>query len=204
MISIVSGSVRENSQSIKVCRYIEYVLKGFYGNSKVNIIDLAELQIPFWDEEFENRTKAWDEKWGPVSEQLVLSNGLIIVTPEWGGMVPPMLKNFFLLCGHNELGHKPALIVSISSGLLGGSYPIAELRTTSFKNNKICYIPEQIIIKEVKKYLNNNGIPDDEKDQNLRNRIKFCIDIFLKYVSALEVMRKDDALKFNYLYEFGM
>ena len=40
-------------------------------------------------------------------------------------------KNFFLHCNKGELSHKPALLVSISSGN-GGSYPISELRSSNF------------------------------------------------------------------------
>ena len=51
---------------------------------------------------------------------------MAVVSPEWNGMVPSMLTNFFLLCSNNELAHKPGLLVGVSSGT-GGSYPVAEL-----------------------------------------------------------------------------
>ena len=72
----------------------------------------------------------------------------MVIAPEWHGQVPAGLKNFFLICGRAEVGHKPALITTVSSGD-GGAYPVAELRMSSYKNNRICYIPEQLIIRNV-------------------------------------------------------
>jgi len=64
--------------------------------------------------------------WGPIAKQLKSSDALVVVAPEWSGMVPPGLKNFFLLCGADVLAHKPGLIVTVSAGL-GGSYPVNSL-----------------------------------------------------------------------------
>ena len=52
------------------------------------------------------------------------------------------LLNIFLLCGNGEFSHKPGLIVSVSSGN-GGAYPIAELRSSSYKNTHIMWIPRK-------------------------------------------------------------
>ena len=73
---------------------------------------------------------------------------LVVMSPEWSGMVPAGLKNFFLLCGADHLAHKPGLIVGVSASL-GGSYPIAELRTSSYKNTRLCYIPDHVIVRNV-------------------------------------------------------
>ena len=67
-------------------------------------------------------------------------------------MVPAGLKNFFLCFGRNELAHKPGLIVGVSSAD-GGVYPVAELRMSSYKNSRICYIPEQLIVRNVESVL---------------------------------------------------
>ena len=85
-----------------------------------------------------------------------------MVVPEYGGMSTPNSKNFFLLFNffffffffllNGELFHKPGLIVSISSGN-GGAYPISELRSSSYKNSHIMWIPENIIIRNVNQFL---------------------------------------------------
>ena len=83
-----------------------------------------------------------------MSKKLIKSQGFVLVVPEYGGMASPNSKNLFLLANNGEFFHKPGLIVSISSGL-GGAYPISELRSSSYKNSHIMWIPENIIIRNV-------------------------------------------------------
>ena len=68
-------------------------------------------------------------------------------------MVPAALKNFFLLwAATGELSHKPALPCAVSAGE-GGAYVISELRMSSYKNNRLCWLPEQLIARQVKSIL---------------------------------------------------
>jgi NAD(P)H-dependent FMN reductase len=112
------------------------------------------------------------------------------VTPEWHGQVPAGLKNFFLLFNRFELGHKPALIVAVSSAD-GGAYPVAELRMSSYKNNRICYIPEQVIVRNVEKVLNADAADNDAgADAYFRERISWALEVLAGYVGALKPMRE--------------
>lgn len=119
----------------------------------------------------------------------------MIITPEWHGQVPAGLKNFFLLFGKAELGHKPALIVSISSGV-GGSYPVAELRMSSYKNNRLCYIPDHVIIRDVESILNEDESKNDEhSDSYIRERLQWTLNILKEYATALKLVRDSGATK---------
>ena len=114
----------------------------------------------------------------------------MVVSPEWHGQAPAGLKNFFLLFNRFELGHKPALIVTVSNGD-GGAYPVAELRMSSYKNNRICYIPEQVIVRHVEKVLNDNAadnIPD--ADAYFRERIDWALGMLQGYAVAMKGMRE--------------
>ncbi|MBM4094784.1 MAG: NAD(P)H-dependent oxidoreductase, partial [Planctomycetes bacterium] len=103
------------------------------------------------------------------------------------GMVPAALKNFFLLCDAKVLAHKPALIVAVSAGL-GGSYPVAELRTSSYKNTRICYIPEHVIVRNVARMLKND-VPADDEDQALRDRITYACRLLIEYARGMQAIR---------------
>ena len=117
-ISIVSASHRKNSQSNSFL-ILEKLLQEKFKNIKTFNFDLFKTNLPMWSEEEieENRKLLFDE----FSGKLLKSDGFIFVIPEYGGMATPISKNFFLHCNKGELSHKPALIVSISSGN-GGSY----------------------------------------------------------------------------------
>src|SRR5579872_7479906 len=112
---------------------------------------------------------------------------------EWNGMLPPQLVNFFQLCTNQELAHKPALIISVSSGS-GGAYPIAELRISSSKNTKICYIPENIIVRDVNNVLNCYENIDGDDDQYIRDRMQHALSLLNLYAGALNPIREHDVV----------
>ncbi|HED35228.1 MAG TPA: NADPH-dependent oxidoreductase [Gammaproteobacteria bacterium] len=188
-ITIISGSHRENSQSSKVARHYQKVmLKSICDEAP--IIDLANNPLPLWDQGLWEGDEKWASLLAPYRETLNSSDGFVVISPEWHGQVPAGLKNFFLIFGKNELGHKPAKIVSVSSAD-GGAYPVAELRMSSYKNSRLCYIPEQIILRNVESILNDN--PEDNNasaDEYFRERIEWSLNILKQYVIALSAVRE--------------
>ncbi|MCW8888922.1 MAG: NAD(P)H-dependent oxidoreductase [Gammaproteobacteria bacterium] len=187
-ITIISGSHRNNSQSFKVARHIETRLKDGICD-ETWIYSLAGNPLPLWDEGVWDGDPEWQELLTPIKEQLASSDAFVVIAPEWHGQVPAGLKNFFLLFGSNELGHKPALIVTVSSGD-GGSYPVAELRMSSYKNSRICYIPDHLIIKKVESVLNDSANDNDERsDSYYRERIDWSLNILKEYAVGLKHVR---------------
>jgi len=187
-ITIICGSHRENSQSTKVAKhYQKEILNGICDEAP--IIDLANNPLPLWDEGLWNDDEKWNTLLAPYRKNLLDSDGFVVITPEWHGQVPAGLKNFFLIFGRNELGNKPAKIVSISSAD-GGAYPVAELRMSSYKNSRLCYIPEQMIIRNVEKVLNENPADNNESaDSYFRERIIWSLNILKQYAIALKQVR---------------
>lgn len=200
-ITIISGSHRQNSQSEKVAHYVQSVLTG--QSIQAEIFSLAGNPLPLWDESIWDGSPEWAARLAPLSAQLAASDGFVIVTPEWHGQVPAGLKNFFLLWGKNELAHKPALIIAVSSST-GGAYPVAELRMSSYKNNRICYLPEHIIIRQVTSVLNEDvNTNDPATDRYYRDRIQWALGILERYAQALAPVRAADGL-FNEEFRNGM
>jgi azobenzene reductase len=189
-IGIISGSHRNPSQSEKVARYLEKTLAEDFGEIEPWVYALADNPLPLWDQSLWEDNEEWNQRLAPIKQQLTESDGFIIISPEWHGQVPAGLKNFFLLFNRFELGHKPALIVTVSSAD-GGAYPIAELRMSSYKNNRLCYIPEQLVLRNIEKILNENaGENNAEADAYFRERISWALGILRGYALALKVMRE--------------
>jgi len=187
-ISIISGSHRDPSQSMKVAKVIESILLAGICQ-EVNIISLANNPIPLWDSGVWDNEQKWQDILTPYREQLSSSDAFVVISPEWHGQVPAGLKNFFLLFSKNELGHKPAMIVTVSAGD-GGSYPVAELRMSSYKNNRLCYIPEQVIIRDVEQVLNDASEDNNAKsDSFYRERLDWALKILAEYATALAQVR---------------
>lgn len=187
-IAIISGSHRQNSQSIKVAKYIETSLLDNKLADETFVFSLAGNPLPLWDESIWEGDEDWKALLYPISEELHGCDGFVIVAPEYHGQVPAGLKNFFLMWKF-ELSHKPALIVAVSSAD-GGSYPIAELRMSSYKNNRLCYMPEHLIIRNVESVLNTK--PEDnniEADAYFRERINWVLPQLTQYAIALKQVR---------------
>ena len=182
-IVLVAGSGRSNSQSGKVARFLRQRLiqLGQTSEEASGVIDLGLAPLPLWPAEDTG-------PWGMYSQQLKDVDALVIVAPEWNGMACPAIKNFFIYASKAELAHKPGLLVGVSSGI-GGAYPISELRASSYKNCRLCYLPEHLIVRQVEQRLNMPQ-PASEDDQRLRARIDYALDILAKYAVALKPVRE--------------
>ncbi|MEX5663387.1 NAD(P)H-dependent oxidoreductase [Pseudomonas fluorescens] len=180
-IVLLSGSNRSNSQSIKVANYLRERLEALELCDSSELIDLASNPLPLWPEE--DTQKAWSVQQSILKK----ATALIVISPEWNGMACPALKNFFLYAGLSELGHKPALLVGVSAGL-GGAYPITELRASSYKNSRILYLPEQLIVRNVESMFNTE-FPSDENDVRIRARADWTLQILCQYDDALRTIR---------------
>jgi len=192
-ISIISGSHRIDSQSEKVSRYIQRTLQQQKICDETWLYLLAGNPLPLWDETIWESHPDWMARLSPISEQLASSDGFVIVCPEWHGQVPAGLKNFFLMWGKAELAHKPALIVSVSSAD-GGAYPVAELRMSSYKNNRLCYIPEHVIVRHVETVLNDDAEKNNaDTDKYFRERIFYALGVLKQYALALDDVRASGA-----------
>lgn len=184
-VLIVAGSHRLNSHTSRVGKVVEerFLSKLFDG---VSTHDVATLNLPFWDEGVWENTPTWAALLNPVQEDMGRADAFVFITPEWSGMASPMLKNYFLFGDHSLMGHKPSLIVSVSSGM-GGSYPIQELRASSYKNTKLCHIPEHVIVRNVERVFTGE---DPESDARLLERFDFCTRLLHEYAQALGTVRR--------------
>jgi NAD(P)H-dependent FMN reductase len=196
--TIISGSTRAGSASAAATAYLRTALHNAEPQSMVNVVDLAETVLPVWREEFWN-DDAIDGTWAGVSAMLEKSDGLIFVVPEWNGMVPPSMMNLFLMASRGEMSHKPALIVSISSGS-GGSHPISMLRAFGYKNNQVCYVPDHIIIRGG---LATGLEAESEEAEYMRTRIEYSLDIFRVYTEGFKFIRRTAPIDLK-AYPYGM
>ena len=188
-IAIVIGSHRKDSQSAKIGRFLGTLLAGI-DSIKTCTIDLGKTPLPLWDEEIGSNAKHW----APLSDikcSLAKAHGFVFIAPEWHGMVPAGLKNFFLLCsGSEELAHKPALACAVSSGI-GGAYVISELRMSSYKNSRICWLPEHLIARDAGQICNNNPTLNDEVMHSaFDSRCQYALKLLVSYARALSVVRE--------------
>lgn len=204
-IVFIVGSHRQESESARVAAYLAERLAVLAPASSSSTIDLGKNPLPLWDEgkwgKDTSRDTAWATVWGPHSATLKAADGVVVISPEYAGMVPAALKNLFLLIDQGELAHKPGLIVGVSAGR-GGTYPVAELRSSSYKNLQLNWIPEHLIVRDVSKMLKGDA-PASDDDAHIRARSDYALKVLVEYVKALRLVR-DSGVIDRKTYPFGM
>ncbi|QWA27929.1 hypothetical protein [Pseudomonas sp. RC3H12] len=80
------------------------------------------------------------------------------------------------------MGHKPALLVGVSSGL-GESCPLSELRASSYN------LPQQLIVRQVEDVMNG---PESisKQDLRIRRRADWALQVLGEYARALRGMKE--------------
>jgi len=200
---IIVGSHRADAQSLKVGEYIKKYTKETIKGVGIDLLDLNVERLPLWSE------AAWDGDSDlskivkPYQDRVMSADAFVVISPEWSGMVPAGLKNFFLYMNSEVMGHKPAMIVGVSS-THGGSYPVVELRMSSYKNTRLCYIPDHVVVEKVEDVLNSYGIDEeDKKDSYIKKRINYSIQILSEYAKAFQIIRDSDLINYKD-FPFGM
>jgi NAD(P)H-dependent FMN reductase len=115
-----------------------------HGGFKVEIIDLAEVNLPVFDEpnhpmlrQYEkDHTKAW-------SKSISAADAFVVVTPEYNYFVPPSLVNALDYLSH-EWNYKPAGLVSY--GGISGGLRAAQAVKPLLSSLKIVPLPEGVAI----------------------------------------------------------
>ena len=190
-VAIIVGSHRKDSQSAKVGRFLQAQIQAT-GDHSCWTCDLGRHPLPMWDEDIGTDAGHWAPL-KEVNEQLQAAEAIIVIAPEWHGMVPAALKNFFLVCDGSSLAHKPALAVGVSVGP-GGSYPISELRISSYKNNRMCYLPEHLIVRNCMIVMNEDSAANDEAEHSyVSERSLYCVKQLVAYGEALRQVRASGA-----------
>ena len=187
-IGIIVGSHRKDSQSAKVGRSIAAALERRSGVDTWTL-DLGKTPLPLWDETLWSQGEQWSEL-PALKARLDSSDAFVMIAPEWHGMVPAALKNFLLLWpASGELSHKPALPCAVSAAD-GGAYVIAELRMSSYKNNRLCWLPENLIARQVKAICNENEALNDETlHAEFAARSEYALNLLIAYADALRDVR---------------
>ena len=116
-ILVISASMRSNSQSLKVAKWLSAHSAKLGAESSV--LDLHEVKLPLFDD---GETVA--ENLPQILNQLKSADGYVFVTPEWNGMMSHGLINMLHFVEDKEMAYKPVMLVGVSAGR-GGVRPAA-------------------------------------------------------------------------------
>lgn len=175
-VCIVSASQRTHSQS----RRIAEVFRDRFLDGEADILDLSETVLPL----FAGPDSANDAV-AQARAQMAAADAFIFIAPEWHGMAPAALKNLLLWCGAKELAHKPTLLTAVSASA-GGAFVIAELRSSGYKNSRLLWLPEHLILRDVTDLWTGQ---EGRSDEYLDKRARYAIEMLKTYTQALSGVR---------------
>ena len=89
MLTLIVGTNRPGSNTRKVARNVEEVYSGL--EVPLNVLDLAELPPEIFSPGSYAEKPTGSSR---IAEDVVNATGLIVVTPEYNGSVPGILKYF--------------------------------------------------------------------------------------------------------------
>lgn len=171
MITIISGTNRDNNQSIKVAKHYGKLLKE--KNIEYKLLDLSTLPKDFIfsalygvkNDDFENI----------LQEYIYNSSKLVIVTPEYNGSYPGIVKAFIDGWNPKETPEKKAALVGVASGRQGNARGMDHL-TNVLNYLQINVIPVKVPIGTIYGYLNENGeFTSDEINMLFNKQIDLLI-----------------------------
>ena len=138
-IAILVGSLRKDSLNRKVARSI-CGLRG--DNLDCSMIEIGDL--PLYNQDLDGDPP---EQWRRFREQVGSADGVLFVSPEYNRGIPGVLKNAIDVgsrpYGQSVFDKKPAAIVTVSPGSIGGFGSNHQIRQAAvFLNMPVMQQPE--------------------------------------------------------------
>lgn len=157
-IGIISGTNRRGGNTAKVVDHVDAIYRAL--GQPTQVIDLSELPPEiFSSASYAEKPAAFKPFAGAVLE----CAGLHVVTPEYNGGVPGILKYFIdMLKFPESFERKPVCFTGLSAGEWGGLQSIEQLQTI-FVYRKAYICPERVLIPLIGNRLTEEGRIADEK-----------------------------------------
>jgi NAD(P)H-dependent FMN reductase len=155
-----------------------------HGGFEVELVDLAEINLPFLDEPNQPRQRQYTHQHTKIwSAKVDSADAFVFVTPEYNYNMPATLLNA-LDCLYWEWHYKPAGFVSYA-GMSGGlrSVQVAKLVMTTLK---LVPLPEAVSIPFVTQLLVDGQI---QATEGMERAATTMLNELLRWAEALRPLR---------------
>ncbi len=152
MIVIISGTNRPGSNTRKISAHLEAIYKKL--NVATQILDLADLPPKIFAPTSYAEKPAGFEKF---TDAILAADGLVVVTPEYNGGVPGILKYFIdMLPFPESFEQRPVCFVGLAAGMWGALRPVEQLQSIFGYRNALIF-PERVFMPGIGKLLDASG-----------------------------------------------
>src|SRR6266545_2635366 len=176
MITLIVGTNRPGCNSRKVAAHVEEI----YADLKVplHVLDLAGLPPEiFSPSSYAEKPRSFQ----PFAEAVLNSAGLHVVSPEYNGGIPGVLKYFIdMLKFPESFINRPVCFVGLAAGMWGALRPVEQLQAIFGYRNAFLY-PNRVFLPNVGDLLDDNGrLKDSEALERLKSQANGFIDFVQK------------------------
>jgi chromate reductase, NAD(P)H dehydrogenase (quinone) len=177
MITLIVGTNRPGSNTRKVATHVEAI----YAELKVpiRVLDLAALPAEiFAPSSYATKPKGFQ----PFADAVLQASGLHVMTPEYNGGIPGILKYFIdMLKFPESFQHRPVCFVGVAAGVWGALRPVEQLQQIFGYRNAFLF-PERVFLPSVNDLLDDQG---RLTDPDLVDRLKKQAAGFVDFVQRL-------------------
>jgi len=174
MITLLVGTNRPGSNARKVGAQIEEIYREL--NTPLKVLDLAHLPPEIF------HPSSYAEKpasFKPFADAVLASSGLVVVSPEYNGSLPGVLKYFIdMLKFPESFERRPVCFIGEAAGMWGALRPVEQLQAIFGYRNAFIY-PERVFIPRINDQLDANG---RLKDPDLVERLRAQQQGFIEFV----------------------
>jgi chromate reductase len=162
MIEIIAGTNRPNSNTLRIANVLQEFYHGL--GAQAQILDLQEMPPDIFS------PVSYAEKpagWSAITDRVLAADGLHIITPEYNGSFPGVLKYFIdMLPFPQSFQHRCVAFTGIAAGLWGAMRSVEQLQMIfGYRNAYI--LPERVWLPGIANRLDTTGALVNESDVTL-------------------------------------
>jgi chromate reductase len=178
MITLIVGTNRPGSNTRRIASHIEEIYRQL--KTPLHTLDLAQLPPEiFHPSSYQQKPASFKT----FSDAILQAEGLIVVTPEYNGSVPGILKYFIDMLKFPESFEKrPVCFVGLGAGMWGALRPVEQLQLIFGYRNAYLF-PERVFLPKINDLLDESG---RLKDAELLERLKDQANGFIEFVEKLQ------------------
>jgi NAD(P)H-dependent FMN reductase len=178
MIVLIIGTNRPGSNTRKVAALLEQIYAEL--KAPLRVLDLAQLPPEiFCPPSYAAKPTAFQ----PFADAVLAASGLHVVTPEYNGSVPGVLKYFIdMLQFPESFEQRPVCFTGLAAGIWGALRPVEQLQAIFGYRNAYIF-PGRVFLPQINSLLDESG---KLKDAELLDRLHKQAEGFVDFVEKLK------------------
>lgn len=167
MITILSGTNRKNSNSLKVANVYQQLFQN--NGLKSQVLDLAEVSNDFVLNMYNNHTEEVEQV---IQKYVSDVHHFVFVIPEYNGSFTGAVKLFMDGISPKYFNHKSAMLVGVASGRAGNIVGLSQF-TTVLNHVKVEVFSNKVLLSGIDGLLDESGKMTNENQlEIIQNQIE--------------------------------